>query len=220
MHAPVNTRFLLIAAGILLIVITGVSIWNQGEIRPYDNVTTVSSEYYTDVLLTDNGNDIGGVYVRPGADQGYGRAVPVKVMVEINSSRYRIDSAELCITRQEMGEIYFMGYQEEFPNARSWTGSDGRSGCTRLETPGWWGESNQAFGFMIPLKNETETVHLFLDARISENGPFWRHARIEVPVTFDLKGYSAPVAGTRETGIKTDLPLPTVQTEPVATDIA
>ncbi len=70
MHAPVNTRFMIIAAGILLIVIAGINPWKIGEIQPYDNVTVVSPEYYTDVTITDNGNFVGGVFVCPTENGG------------------------------------------------------------------------------------------------------------------------------------------------------
>jgi hypothetical protein len=186
MNLVSTTPSRIIAAGIILVlVITLGFFWVTQDSQPYDEF-----RYFEPggVSFTDHGSRVAELVVHPLPRSDLAHAVPFWAIFCVDTSRYRVDSAEIRITREVMGDIYFRGYQKEFPSAQFWRGNDGRSGTIRLETPGWWGESCQGFDFLIPLDNVTETVSVDLDARISETGPFWRHSRIQyrMPVSVNL----------------------------------
>lgn len=184
------SKVLAVVAGVLLIIVC-INLWTLQEVQPYDTIEPHSSgnPAATDVSFTEQGNYVAGLSVRSFGSPS-DSSVPVKVFFNVNQSRYHLDGVELRVIRQHAGEtIYAKGYQKEFP-ARSWVGSDGYTSVIHLDTPGFWGESSQAFDFKVPRNTEPDSIALDLDARLSEKGPFWRHGRIHyhLPAAVNLTG--------------------------------
>lgn len=185
-----SKRQIFILTGILLILICG-GLWISQDTRLYDNarVHTSDDQLYTDVAFTDQGDDAASLSIRPSYTLNSSTSVPVTVYFWFNQSRYRMDSLELMITRQYSGDVFFKGYQKEYP-VHFWRES-GQTHVVSRETYGFWGESSQAFEFILPRSEENDTISIDIDARLSETGPFWKHGHIQyhLPSAFTINGY-------------------------------
>jgi len=185
MGTLLSTRGLVILTGFILIFAAAGS-WVMQDLQPHEEIRSFSSGE-KHIIFSDQGKEVAVFFVQTFPQQYYNHAVPVRATLEINSSRYHVDAVDIRIYRPEMGDVYFQGYQKELP-AQFWRENDGHIHVMSLQTAGFWGESNQVFDFMVPLRDEEETITVAVDARISETGPFWRHGWIRsgLPVTINL----------------------------------
>jgi len=188
-HLP--SRSVLVVIAIMFITFIGVlwfvqDIQTDSEIRP----AYINEKY---ISFTEQGNAVAQVYVRPWPQPDFSHAVPVQVMLELNHSRFRVDSYDIRLTRKESGDdIYCREHSIELP-ARFYRERNKNTYVMSVQTPGWWGESNQAEEFFVPLVNKsTEDLMVDVDARLSEKGLPFRHYRIRssLPVSINLSTVS------------------------------
>lgn len=187
MSISLPPRSALVIIAIIFILFVGLlwffqDIRTDSEIRP----AYINEKY---ISFTERGNAIAQFYVRPWPQPDFGHAVPVQVMLEINHSRFRVDSYDIRMTRKMGGDaIYCREHSIELP-AQFYGERNTNTYVLSVQTPGWWGKGNQGEEFFVPLINKnTEELTVDVDARLSETGLPYRHYRIRssLPVSINL----------------------------------